>query len=74
MLLRITQTDCFVLYLKDIDSFEFVEINGMKIPEPNQAFSLLWEALSGGSKVAPRLALSQLENHFATPQIGRKTT
>lgn len=59
---------------QNTDSFEFVEINGMKIPEPNQAFSLLWEALSGGSKVPPRMALNQLETHFATPQIGRKTT
>jgi hypothetical protein len=59
--------------LQDMDSFQFVEINGMKIAEPNTAFSLLWEALSG-QKCAPRQALTQLESHFQTPDPARKTT
>lgn len=59
---------------QDIDSFQFVEINGMKIAEPNTAFSLLWEAVSGGQKAAPRVALTQLEGHFGTPSPARKTT
>lgn len=57
-----------------MEEFEFLEINGMKITEPNQAFSQLWEFLSGGKKAAPRLALNQLENHFQTPDMRRRTT
>lgn len=56
-----------------MDKFQFVEINGMKISEPNTAFSLLWQALSG-QKSAPRQALTQLEAHFQTPDFNRKTT
>jgi origin recognition complex subunit 1 len=56
-----------------MDPFQFVEINGMKISEPNTSFSLLWEALSG-QKAPARQALSHLENHFQTPDPSRKTT
>lgn len=58
---------------QDMDHFQFVEINGMKISEPNTAFSVLWESLSG-NKLAPKQALTQLENHFQTPDPTRKTT
>ena len=57
-----------------MDDFRFLEINGMKIPEPNQAFSQLWEFLSDGKKTTPRLALTQLENHFQQPDMNRSTT
>lgn len=57
-----------------MESFEFLEINGMKIAEPNQAFSQLWEFLSEGKKATPRLALTQLENHFQQPDMNRHTT
>ncbi|GAA5911697.1 origin recognition complex subunit 1 [Sporobolomyces salmoneus] len=67
----------------DMDSFTFVEINGMKISEPNAAFSHLWNALndhthsSGGTKggkISPKAALSALEGWFANPDPARKTT
>jgi len=61
------------VYLKDMEPFQFVEINGMKIAEPNTSFTILWEALSG-EKAAPRSALAQLESHFQTPEPSRKTT
>ncbi|KAK4700787.1 origin recognition complex subunit 1, partial [Phenoliferia sp. Uapishka_3] len=60
---------------EDLDTrgFGFVEINGMKISEPNTAFTLLWESLSG-TKAPPRQALAHLEEHFQTPDPTRKTT
>ncbi|KAI5477041.1 origin recognition complex subunit 1 [Pseudohyphozyma bogoriensis] len=58
---------------EDMDPFQFVEINGMKISEPNTAFTILWEALSG-QKSPPRQALAHLEEHFQTPDPTRKTT
>ncbi|KAK4049790.1 Origin recognition complex, subunit 1 [Microbotryomycetes sp. JL201] len=59
----------------DIGDFQFVEINGMKISEPQTAYCVLWEAISGsGHRVTPRQALTQLENHFQTPSPSRKTT
>ncbi|KAM0790306.1 hypothetical protein ACM66B_005607 [Microbotryomycetes sp. NB124-2] len=63
---------------QDIGDFQFVEINGMKISEPQTAYSILWEAISGArggaARVTPRQALTQLENHFQTPSPSRKTT
>ncbi|SGY83361.1 BQ5605_C009g05632 [Microbotryum silenes-dioicae] len=58
---------------EDMDAFQFVEINGMKIAEPTTAFSLLWEAISG-QKSSSKQALVSLENHFQTPDPARKTT
>ncbi|GAA5951775.1 hypothetical protein JCM3765_003115 [Sporobolomyces pararoseus] len=69
----------------DMDSFTFVEINGMKISEPNAAFSHLWNALNvpsthstvtttKNSKISPKAALSALEGWFANPDPARKTT
>ncbi|ORY37703.1 P-loop containing nucleoside triphosphate hydrolase protein, partial [Leucosporidium creatinivorum] len=59
----------------DIPPFQFLEINGMKIAEPSTAFSILWEAVSGGKKAAsPRVALGELERWFAEPRVGRGTT
>ncbi|KAM0752896.1 origin recognition complex subunit 1 [Meredithblackwellia eburnea MCA 4105] len=57
----------------DMDAFHFVEINGMKVSDPSQSFTLLWEALSG-KKASPRQALTNLEEHFQTPDPTRKTT
>lgn len=68
-----------------MDSFTFVEINGMKISEPNAAFSHLWNALNVPSthstttttksnKISPKAALSALEGWFANPDPARKTT
>lgn len=56
-----------------MDEFQFIEINGMKLPEPSAAFSVLWKALSG-QKSPARQSLASLENHFQTPDPSRKTT
>lgn len=56
-----------------MDEFQFVEINGMKLPDPSAAFSVLWRALSG-EKSGARQALASLEEHFQTPDPTRKTT
>lgn len=57
-----------------MDDFSFLEINGMKISEPYQAFSQLWECVSDGKKASPRVALGELEKYFGTPDMLRKTT
>jgi len=62
-----------------MDPFTFVEINGMKISEPNTAFCHLWNALntsdkSKPAKISPKAALSALEGWFANPDPARKTT
>ncbi|GAA5904632.1 hypothetical protein JCM8208_004835 [Rhodotorula glutinis] len=68
---------------EDMDSFTFVEINGMKISEPMAAFSHLWSALAPSStsttastprKTSPKAALAALEHHFANPDPARPTT
>lgn len=56
----------------EIKPFRFLEVNGMKITDPVQSFSILWEFISG-NRVAPRSALSHLETHFKTPNPGRDT-
>ncbi|GAA5933067.1 origin recognition complex subunit 1 [Sporobolomyces koalae] len=62
----------------DMDPFTFVEINGMKISEPNAAFSHLWNALNNKNgittKISPKAALAALEGWFANPDPARKTT
>ncbi|ROT37032.1 ATPase [Sodiomyces alkalinus F11] len=50
----------------ELDDFIFVEINGMKIAEPQQAYSLLWEALKA-ERVSPVQALDLLEREFSHP-------
>ncbi|KAI5780541.1 P-loop containing nucleoside triphosphate hydrolase protein [Geopyxis carbonaria] len=56
--------------LDEIDDFAFVEINGMKVTDPHQSYSLLWEALKG-DRVSPPQALSLLEREFSTPSPRR---
>jgi origin recognition complex subunit 1 len=53
-----------------IDDFIFVEINGMKVTDPHQSYSLLWEALKG-DRVSPSHALSLLEREFSHPSPRR---
>jgi origin recognition complex subunit 1 len=43
--------------------FTFVEINCLKLPEPQAAYSELWKAMVGET-VAPRAALKNLEATF----------
>lgn len=53
-----------------LDDFYFVEINGMKVTDPHQSYSLLWEALKG-DRVSPSHALDLLEREFNTPSPRR---
>ncbi|KAF3917137.1 hypothetical protein ABW20_dc0108262 [Dactylellina cionopaga] len=61
---------------EEIEDFIFLEINGMKITDPHQSYSLLWEAIQGDSegapaRVAPNHALNLLEREFSTPSPRR---
>jgi len=61
---------------EELDDFIFLEINGMKITDPHQSYSLLWEAIQGDSedmpaRVAPNHALSLLEREFSRPSPRR---
>ncbi|KAI7517506.1 origin of replication binding protein, partial [Hortaea werneckii] len=47
-----------------------VEINGMKVTDPHQSYSLLWEALKG-DRVSSGHALELLEREFTTPSPRR---
>ncbi|EMD00789.1 hypothetical protein BAUCODRAFT_183202 [Baudoinia panamericana UAMH 10762] len=55
---------------EQLDDFYFVEINGMKVTDPHQSYSLLWEALKG-HRVSPSHALELLEREFSTPSPRR---
>ncbi|KAI9829807.1 MAG: Origin recognition complex, subunit 1 [Phylliscum demangeonii] len=54
----------------ELDDFVFVEINGMKVPDPHQAYALLWEALRG-ERVSPARALDLLQREFSQPSPRR---
>ena len=53
-----------------LDDFAYIEINGLKVPDPHQSYSLLWEALKG-DRVSPSHALSLLEAEFSHPSPRR---
>ncbi|PSN73272.1 P-loop containing nucleoside triphosphate hydrolase protein [Corynespora cassiicola Philippines] len=55
---------------EELDDFIFVEINGMKVTDPHQSYSLLWEAIRG-DRVSPSHALELLEREFSTPSPRR---
>ena len=55
---------------EELDDFIFVEINGMKVTDPHQSYSLLWEALRG-ERVSPSHALGLLEREFDNPSPRR---
>ncbi|KAH8092620.1 P-loop containing nucleoside triphosphate hydrolase protein [Cristinia sonorae] len=57
--------------------FTYVEINGLRIPEPSAAYGLLWEAVSGHNvsqeghlKISSKEALKQLSRHFSSGRAG----
>ncbi|CAG8534094.1 13282_t:CDS:10 [Acaulospora colombiana] len=57
--------------LHECNPFTFVEINGLRVPEPNAAYPLLWEAIVGHDasthghlKISPKEALKRLTLHF----------
>lgn len=55
---------------EELDDFIFVEINGMKVTDPTQSYSLLWEALRD-ERVSPSHALTLLEQEFSHPSPRR---
>ncbi|KAH7414428.1 P-loop containing nucleoside triphosphate hydrolase protein [Phaeosphaeria sp. MPI-PUGE-AT-0046c] len=55
---------------EELDDFIFVEINGMKVTDPHQSYSLLWHALRD-DRVSPTHALELLEREFSTPSPRR---
>ena len=55
---------------EEFDDFTFVEINGMKVTDPHQSYSLLWEAIKS-ERVSPSQALGLLEAEFSTPSPRR---
>lgn len=58
---------------EELFPFKFVELNGMKLPEPTQAYSRLWETLTG-QRVTPNHALSLLQTHFTSRNTSRMPT
>lgn len=44
--------------------FEFIELNGMKLPDPAKSYAFLWHALTG-SHVSMKSAAMHLEEHFS---------
>jgi origin recognition complex subunit 1 len=55
---------------EELDDFIFTEINGMKVTDPHQSYSLLWEAIRG-ERVSPSHALELLEREFSRPSPRR---
>lgn len=55
---------------EELDDFIFVEINGMKVTDPHQSYTLLWEALTG-DRLSPTHALGLLEREFSSPSPRR---
>ena len=55
---------------EQLDDFYFVEINGMKVTDPHQSYSLLLEALKG-DRVSSTHALDLLQREFSTPSPRR---
>lgn len=61
--------------IQTLNPFEFLEINGMKLTEPSQAFVELWNFVGPADQRirSPKTALTNLENYFKIPTPGRKT-
>ena len=58
----------------EVPAFTFVEINGMKLATPMQAYTELWCGISDGkSRLQPRAALMKLSAHFEGRQRSRPT-
>ncbi|KDR68521.1 hypothetical protein GALMADRAFT_256748 [Galerina marginata CBS 339.88] len=61
----------------EINPFTYVEINGLKIPEPSAAYNLLWEGISGHDvateghlRLSSKESLKALMRHFTTGNRG----
>lgn len=46
-----------------LNTFEFVEVNALRIPSPNDAYTVLWRGISG-EHCAHKTALSRLKSYF----------
>lgn len=49
---------------REVPAFSFVEINGMKLASPMQAYTELWCAVGSERRLHPRAALSRLSAQF----------
>ena len=56
--------------LQELAPFSYVEINGLKIPSPQHAYVVLWEAISGTKGCSVKTALRGLEAHFGRRPSG----
>ena len=43
--------------------FQFIEVNGMKLPDPSHAFTHIWQSLTG-QHASPKRAMSLLDGRF----------
>jgi Cdc6-like AAA superfamily ATPase len=67
---------------KTIPEFDFVEINGMKLTDPNQAYSILWECIDRSNnnkdgkqkRYTAAHALQLLETKFSKQSNDQRTT
>ncbi|CEH12317.1 p-loop containing nucleoside triphosphate hydrolase protein [Ceraceosorus bombacis] len=59
-----------------ISPFNFVEINGMKLPDASQAYPLLWAAVGGGKdpNIGHKAALKHLGTHFESGRGAARAT
>lgn len=56
-----------------LDDFEYVEINGMKLSEPRQAYVQIWKQLTGSS-VSWEEAQKLLQDRFSKSKSNRGMT
>ncbi|KAG6866272.1 hypothetical protein C0991_006368 [Blastosporella zonata] len=56
----------------ETDPFNYVEINGLKIPEPSAAYSVLWQGLSGNDSknMSSKESLKALTQYFSGGRRG----
>ncbi|OMH78493.1 Origin recognition complex subunit 1, partial [Zancudomyces culisetae] len=56
----------------EINDFEFVSINGMKLTDPHQFYVKLWQSIShNNSKVTTMRAVQLLDEYFSQPVLAR---
>ncbi|KAM4640660.1 origin recognition complex subunit 1 [Discoglossus pictus] len=58
---------------EELPSFQYIEINGMKLTDPHQAFVQILKLLTGQKATADHAA-TLLEKRFSTPASKRETT
>lgn len=66
-----TLSPCSMSCRQEINPFTYVEINGLRIPEPNAAYTVLWETLSGHDaknapmRISAKESLKNLTKYFS---------